>query len=64
MLQEMGFTNVTASPLGDLKKGWFYDEGEVKEVSIAGAKKFSVNDMFNSDIEIIVFYHSFPSNSR
>lgn len=62
MLQEIGFTNVTASPLGDLKKGWLYNEGEVKEVSIAGSKKFSANDIFNSDIEIIVFYHSFPSN--
>lgn len=60
-LKEMGFTNITQSPLGDLKKGWLYDEGEVKEVSIAGSTKFSVNDIFNSDVEIIIFYHSFPS---
>ena len=31
MLQEMGFTNIITDPLGDLKKGWIYDEGEVKE---------------------------------
>lgn len=58
-LQEMGFTNITVTPLGDLKKGWLHDEGEVKEVSIAGNSKFSVNDIFSDDSEIIVFYHSF-----
>lgn len=61
MLQEMGFTNITVNPLGDLKKGWLHDEGEVKEVSIAGSTKFSVNDIFDSDVEIIIFYHSFPT---
>lgn len=58
-LKEMGFTNITVTPLGDLKKGWLHDEGEVKEVSIAGNSKFSVNDIFSDDSEIIVFYHSF-----
>lgn len=61
ILQEMGFVNITPSPLGDLKKGWFHDEGEVKEVSIAGSTKFSINDIFDSDVEITIFYHSFPS---
>ena len=60
-LQEMGFTNITVTPLGDLKKGWLHDEGEVKEVSIEGNSKFSVNDIFSDDSEIIVFYHSFPT---
>ena len=61
LLQEMGFTNITSKPLGDLKKGWLHDEGEVKEVSIAGSAKFSTNDIFDSDAEIVIFYHSFPS---
>lgn len=61
ILQEMGFVNITPSPLGDLKKGWFHDEGEVKEVSIAGSTKFSIDDTFDSDVEITIFYHSFPS---
>ena len=45
----------------DLKKGWLHDDGEVKEVSIAGSTKFSTNDIFDSDAEIVIFYHSFPS---
>ena len=59
-LQEMGFTNIKTDPLGDLKRGWIYDEGEVKEVSIGGTTKFSINDIFDSDVEIIISYHSFP----
>ena len=61
MLQEMGFTNITQTPLGDLKKGWLHSEGEVKEISIAGTTKFSANDIFDSNVEITIFYHSFPS---
>ena len=47
--------------IGDLKKGWLHDDGEVKEISIAGSTKFSTNDIFDSDAEIVIFYHSFPS---
>lgn len=47
--------------LGDLKKGWLHDDGEVKEVSIAGSAKFSANDIFDSDAEIVISYHPFPS---
>lgn len=61
LLQEIGFTNITSKPMGDLKKGWLHDDGEVKEVSIAGSTKFSTNDIFDSDAEIVIFYHSFPS---
>lgn len=60
-LKKMGFTNIIQSPLGDLKKGWLHDEGEVKEVSIAGSTKFSANDIFDSNVEITIFYHSFPA---
>ena len=61
ILQEMGFTNITTKPLGDLKKGWIYDDGEVKEVSIGGETKFSLDDIFDADVEIIITYHSFPT---
>lgn len=60
-LQEMGFTNVVSSPLDDLKKGWLHDEGDVKEVTIAGTAKFSVGDIFDTDSEVVIFYHSFAS---
>lgn len=61
VLKEMGFTNITQSPLCDLKKGWLHNEGEVKNVSIAGVTKFSANDIFDSDAEVTIFYHSFPT---
>ena len=61
VLQEMGFTNVVSSPLDDLKKGWLHDEGDVKEVTIAGTAKFSVGDIFDTDSEVVIFYHSFAS---
>ena len=60
-LQEMGFTNVKSAPLGDLKKGWLHKEGEVDKVSIGGITKFSVNDIFDADAEVIITYHSFPA---
>lgn len=61
ILKDMGFTNIKAEPLGDLKKAWIYDDGEVKEVSIGGETKFSINDIFDADVEIIVTYHSYPA---
>lgn len=61
ILKDMGFTNIKAEPLGDLKKAWIYDDGEVKEVSIGGETKFSLNDIFDADVEIIVTYHSYPA---
>ncbi len=54
----MGFTNVRAEALGDIGWGWFYTENEVKEVVINGSTKFSVNDVFARDVEIVVKYHS------
>ncbi len=57
-LRKMGFTNVRAEALGDIGWGWFYTENEVKEVVINGSTKFSVNDVFARDVEIVVKYHS------
>ena len=60
-LTNMGFTNITKTALGDLKKGWFHKEGEVKEISIAGKTKFAVNDVFDKDSEVVITYHSYPN---
>lgn len=59
-LQNMGFTNVKGVALGDLKKGWFAKENTVKSVAIGNATKFSVGDILDRDIDVIVSYHSFP----
>ena len=61
-LKEMGFTNVKAAPLGDMKKGWpsLHGEGDVKEVSIGDVTKFSAGELFDKNDEVLVSYHSFP----
>ena len=62
ILKEMGFTNIRSVGLGDLKKGWLYKEGNVKTVSIGDATKFSVGDIFEKDVEVVISYHSFPES--
>ena len=62
ILKEMGFTNIRSVGLGDLKKGWFYKEGNVKTVSIGDITKFFVGDVFEKDVEVVISYHSFPES--
>ncbi len=57
-LRGMGFTNIRVEALGDIGWGWFYTENEVKEIEINGSTKFSVGDVFEKDVEIVVKYHS------
>ena len=60
MLEEMGFTNISTNSLGDLRKGWIYKDGAVKEVSIEGNVRFSANDLFERNAAVVISYHSFP----
>lgn len=61
-LEEAGFTNIKEEPLDDLITGWLNDEGEVNEVSIDGDTVFSTDSRYLPDTEIIVSYHTFPSD--
>lgn len=59
-LENAGFTNVEAKPLGDLITGWLKDDGEVKKIRVDGKNSFSKGAWFSTDGKIIVTYHSFP----
>ncbi len=59
-LSDMGFTDITAVGLEDMNKvtGLVMTEGAVKSVSIDGRTKFDEGTVFESDVEVIVSYHS------
>lgn len=59
-LTEAGYTNVTATALGDLVTGWLKDPGEVKSVTVGDVDEFDDGEAFGRDAEVVVSYHSFP----
>jgi hypothetical protein len=59
-LRAAGFTNVQSVPLEDLITGILNKEGEVKEVSVDGRTTFSTDTKHFPNVEIVVYYHSFP----
>jgi len=61
-LEKMGFSDIEAVPLGDLKKGIIHKDGHVKEVSIDGKTKFKDGEVFEGDAVVIVSYHSYPAD--
>lgn len=63
-LEEAGFTNIQEKPLGDLIIGWLNAEGEVDEVSVDGYTVFSTDSRYLPDVEIVVSYHTFPSDEK
>jgi len=63
-LKDAGFTNITSKGLDDINpdakfKMLSAKDGEVKEVSIQNNKKFKEGEVFDSDAEIIISYHSY-----
>lgn len=57
LFEEAGFTNVEAIESSD-KAGFFHDANEVKEISIAGDKRFKEGDVFLPDAVISIYYYS------
>lgn len=62
ILESKGFTNIRFNDLNDLNDftEWFYDDGEVKSVSIGGDDDFSKHKYFTSDEVVVITYHSYP----
>ena len=62
VVQEMfttaGFGNVVLVPTEDIVLGWFAKDGEVDSVSIDSNHKYSVEDVYRSDVEVIITYHT------
>jgi len=61
-LEDAGFVNVEAVPLGDLITGWLSEEFSVDEVDADGNTDFAADDYFDADAKIVVSYHSFPED--
>ena len=57
VLKKQGFTNVTVTPLKDLRKSTKKD-GKVDSISIDGHPSFKKGDVFPKNAEVIVSYHS------
>lgn len=61
-LENAGFTNVQTKAIDDLVFGWLTKDGEIEEVSVDGYTTFSTDSRYAADIEIIVSYHTFPTD--
>ena len=46
----------------DIITGWFSDDGEIDNITIDGKKKFTSEDAFRPDVEIVINYHTLKKN--
>ena len=56
--EEAGFTNVKLYPVADLSIGFFVKEGAVESVTMDGKSSFKKSNIFNSNSEIVIKYHT------
>jgi len=61
-LENAGFTNVQTKVIDDLVFGLFTSDGEIEEVSVDGYTIFSTDSRYPADIEIVISYHTFPTD--
>lgn len=57
-----GFTNIQTEGMEDLIVGWLTNDGDIAYVSVDGDKYFSPDTAFPKDVEVIIAYHTFPTN--
>lgn len=60
--RKAGFENIKFEIEYDILLGWIINDGEVKSVTIDGAKKFSTEDPYKVDSEIVITYHAFKKD--
>lgn len=61
--QDHGFTNIQTEAIDDLVLGWLTEDGEVEKVTVDGDENYSADTWVASDVEVIIFYHTFPQES-
>jgi hypothetical protein len=61
-LEVAGFTNIKIEPVYDIYFGFLVSEGELQAVTIDGKSSFKKGDIFQSDAEVIITYHSSTEN--
>lgn len=57
-LKQLGFTNIKEAPIYDVYTGFLTTEGDTESVSIKGITDFKRGDVFSSDDEVIISYHT------
>lgn len=60
--EEHGFTNIKLEKIEDLITGWLTDDGEVERVTVGGDEDYSPDKWVPSDIEVVIYYHTFSDN--
>jgi len=58
-----GFTNIKLERIEDLITGWLTKDGEVEEVSVGGDIGYLSGSWVSADTEVIIRYHTFPTES-
>lgn len=59
-----GFANIQLVVKYDIITGWLTDDGEVESVTINGDKRFTEEDSFRPDAEIVIIYHTLKKNKE
>lgn len=59
--EERGFTNIQTDIIDDLVFGWLTDDGEVEQVTVGGDQDYSADVWYPNDVEVVITYHTFPS---
>ena len=62
--EEKGFTNIKTEKIDDLITGWLTGDGEVEKVSVGGDEDYSPDKWVPADIEVIIYYHTFPADEE
>ena len=61
-LESAGFADIQLVVKYDIITGWLTNDGEVESVTINGGKRFTEEDSFRPDAEIIITYHTLKKN--
>ena len=59
---DAGFAKIEVTSKPDLILGWFTKEGTVESVKIEGDSKYTLDDTYRPDVEIIITYHTCKSS--
>lgn len=64
IFEEKGFKNIRLEKLEDLIFGWLTKDGEVEKVTVGGEENYSADKWVDSNTEIVIYYHTFPSDDE
>ena len=59
LFESAGFVNVSVTPIDDLVLGLFKKDGAVESIAINGVTKYSTEDTYRPDAQVIISYHTF-----